>query len=142
MEKYLFVEYDEPNYKIDEEYIDKIESKYSFSFPLILREYYLKHNGCDMCEVRFKKFGIEFCVIFLHVLRFGKMPLEKVMEYNKKNDSIPSTFIPLAQDEDNDDFYWDASSGKVYFISLSNIEHPKEICGSIEEFFELLNNSI
>lgn len=142
MGKYLFVKRDDPNFKIDDEYIKEVEARYSFSFPDILRDYYLKHNGCDMYETRFEKFGIEFCVIFLYDLRYGKMPVEKVLEYNKDNDGIPSTFVPLAQDEDTDDFYWDSSSGKVYFLSLSNIEHPKEICGSVEEFIQLINDSV
>lgn len=140
MEQYKFVTEDYPGYEVTPEYIEEVEKRYGLKFPEILREYYLRHNGSEMQEIRFEKFGIEFCVIFLYDLKYGKMPLEKVMGYNARNDEIPSTFIPLAQDEDTDDFYWDSSTGKVYFLSLSNVEHPKEICESVDEFINLLNS--
>ena len=37
MEKYLFVNYDEDGYQIDEKYIEEVENKYGFSFPSVLK---------------------------------------------------------------------------------------------------------
>lgn len=142
MRDFLFIESEDPSYKVDEKYIAEVEERYSFEFPDILREYYLQYNGSEMYEVRFDMYNVEFCVVFFYDLRYGKMPIEKVLEYNKKNESIPHTFVPLAQDEDTDDFYWDSESGKVYFLSLSNVEHPKVICESVDDFFKLMNSSV
>lgn len=55
------------------------------------------------------------------------------------NEYIPKTFIPLAEDVDNDDYYWDKETGKVFYLAMSNVENPIPICDSVEEFFKLLN---
>lgn len=135
-----FIDYENRDALVSEEYIDKLEWELDIKFPKILKNYYLQYNGAEINECRFEKFGVEFCVVLIRALGYGTMPLEKVLKYNETNDAIPKTFIPLALDEDEDDYYWDSESGKVYYLSLSNVEHPKEICGSVEEFFEILNN--
>lgn len=141
MEKYLFVNYDEDGYQIDEKYIEEVENKYGFSFPSVLKDYYLQHNGCEMYEARFEKLGLEFCVVFFYNLLYGKITVEKILDSNKNDEYIPKTFVPVARDEDGNDYYWDSESRKVYYLALTNIEHPAELFDSVDEFFQTLNSS-
>lgn len=134
-----FIDFEYDNANVTDEYIIQLEKELGISFPTILKKYYLQHNGAEIKECSFEKEGIEYCVVLITSLNFGTMPLEKIIKYNQKNEAIPKSFVPLAVDEDEDDYYWDAKDGKVYYLSLSNVEHPREICGSVEEFFELLN---
>ena len=78
-------------------------------------------------------------MVLLRSLNYGTVSLEENHKYISSNKAIPSTFISIAVDEDEDDYYWDYVSGKVYYLSLANVEHPKEIFSSVEEFFEILN---
>lgn len=64
-----------------------------------------------------------------------------MLSYTRSDPDIPKTFVNLALDADNDDYYWDSESGKVYYLSLSNVEHPKVVFNSIDDFFNALNNS-
>lgn len=117
------------------------ESKWGIKFPPTLKEYYLRHNGAEIEECSFEKDGLGFCVILIYALEYGTMPLEKMYECAHRNKAIPSTYIPLALDEDEDDYYWDSKSGNVFYLSLENVEHPIPICGSVDEFFHILNES-
>ena len=69
------------------------------------------------------------------------MCVEKILSFNENNEYISKTLIPLAEDTDGEDFYWDSASGKVYYISMENVENPVPICDSVEQFFEILNKS-
>lgn len=134
-----FIESEDMDANVSEEYVVQMEKELGIVFPQILKNYYLYHNGSEIKECRFEKYGLEFCVILIFSLNYGTISVEKILKYNAKNSSIPKSFMPLALDEDEDDYYWDTQEGKVYYLSLENVEHPKEICGSVEEFFEILN---
>lgn len=134
-----FVKEDNPKSKVSVEYIDEFQKKYNLSFPKILKDYYLQHNGADIQECSFQKKGFDFCVTMLRDLNYGILPIEKILEYNKNNEAIPNTFIPLALDFDDDDYYWDSKDGKVYYLCTDNVEHPIPLFDSVEEFFDTLN---
>lgn len=134
-----FIDYEYPNARVNEAYIEELEKNLDIEFPKVLKDYYLNHNGAEIKECEFEKFGLEFCVVLIRALDFGTMPVEKVLAYNRSNSYIPKTFIPLAEDADDDDYYWDANDGKVYYLSLENVEHPKVVFDNVEEFFEMLN---
>ena len=135
-----FIVKEYPHAAASASYIDQLEKQLQITFPPILRQYYLEHNGAEIQECRFCLNGLDFCVVLIRALSFGSMPVEKVLKYNSRNKAIPECFIPLAQDEDEDDYYWDSTSGKVYYLSLENVERPIPICDSVEAFFEILNN--
>lgn len=117
------------NKKISLEYLNSLEAAHNIHFPEVLRSYYLNYNCSTIKECRFEKHGLEFCVMRIYPLMHGTMPVEKIMKYNSTNEAIPRSFVPLAQDEDEDDYYWDSKTGK---------EHPIPICDSVEEFFGIL----
>ena len=59
-----------------------------------------------------------------------------------KDDYLSNELIPLAIDMDEDNYYWNSKTGKVYYISSSNVENPILVCNSVDEFFEILNKSV
>lgn len=138
---YAFIERENPVAAITPDYVSKLEQEWGVHFPAVLREYYLEHNGAIIRECPFEKHGLEFCMVRFYALNYGTAPLEKQYFYARRNRAVPASFIPFALDEDEDSYFWDSSNGKIYYLSLSNVEHPIGICDSMDAFFEILNNS-
>lgn len=143
---FKFVESIELDKNVSSEYIKDVEIKYNIIFPNILKEYYLNYNISKQkeCTFKIKDFGdkdTEFILDTIIPLKYGTIPFEK--EYGKQLEYnyIPSYFIPFAYDIDSDKYYWNSENKKVYYISQENVEHPILICNTVEEFFEILNNS-
>lgn len=138
---FKFIENEELEKNITNEYIDELENKMNIKFPNILREYYLKHNFANTKECTFKLDGIEgeFILDFIIPLKYGTCNFEKEYEYVLENECISNEYIPLAVDMDGDNYYWHSKSGKVYYISHENVENPILICDSVVAFFEILN---
>lgn len=126
---------------VTHEYINELENKLNIKFPDILIDFYTHYNTADIREFSFFVHNLEFSVEFIIPLLYGNVCVEKILSFNESNEYISKTFIPLAEDVDGEDFYWDASNGKVYYLSMENVEHPIPICDSVEQFFEILNNS-
>lgn len=137
---YKFVKEKNNEAVLGENDIDLIEEKLNVKFPKILRDFYLQYNGAYIKECNFEMYDMEFIVLDLYALSYGTMSVEKVMDYDKENESIPNEYYPLAQDDVNT-YYWDRNNGKVYYYMIDNAEHPIEICDSVEKFFEILNDS-
>ena len=101
----------------------------------------MNHNRSELEEFSFLIHNLEFSVEFIIPLRYGNICVEKILSFNEGNEYISKTFIPLAEDIDGEDFYWDSSSGKVFYLSMENIDNPIPICDTVEQFFEILNKS-
>lgn len=123
------------------DYIQGFENKWNINFPDILITYYTNYNKAELKEFSFYIHGLEFSVEFIIPLRYGNVCVEKILSFNEDNEYIPTTFIPLAEDIDGEDFYWDSSNGKVYYLSMENVENPIPVCDTVEQFFEILNKS-
>ncbi len=139
---YKFIDAIDDTSMVDEAYVKSVESKYGITFPRVLRNFYLSYNGAEIVECPFSKHNIDFCVVEITPLKYGTRPVEKILDYNKNNKWIPDTYVPLALDEEYEDYYWQTDTGKVVFLSRANDENPIPISDSIEEFFELLNESV
>lgn len=141
---FKFIESEELDKKVTEDYINELEKKMKIVFPNILREYYLKHNFSKEKECTFRIEGIDadFILNCIIPLKYGKVSLEKQYEWVLKDDYLSNELIPLAIDMDEDNYYWNSKTGKVYYISSSNVENPILVCNSVEEFFEILNKSV
>jgi len=141
---FKFIESEELDKKVTEDYINELEKKMKIVFPNILREYYLKHNFSKEKECTFRIEGIDadFILNCIIPLKYGKVSLEKQYEWVLKDDYLSNELIPLAIDMDEDNYYWNSKTGKVYYISLSNVENPILVCNSVDEFFEILNKSV
>ena len=127
---------------VTHEYLSEFEELHNIIFPNILREYYTKYNRAKIKQICFEHMGMEFEIEFIIPLKYANINIEKIMSFNANNKYIPASYIPLAEDVDGDDYYWDARTGKVYYLSLENVEHPIPIADSVESFFELLNRSV
>ncbi len=127
---------------VTEEYINELEAKRNIKFPKILRNLYLQYNKSNIEEISFSIHNLEFSVEFLIPLKYGNVNVEKILSFNDSNEFVPKTFIPFAEDVDGEDFYWDLADGKVYYLSMGNVENPIPVADSIDEFFELLNKNI
>jgi len=135
---FKFITNENEKAKVTEEYVDSIEKKLNIKFPEILREYYLKHNGAEMEECTFELYDVEFSVYSICDLNYGTMPVEKILEFNSKNQDIPKECYPIAEDDINN-YYWNTKDGKVYYYMVDE-DQPTIICESVEEFFEILNS--
>lgn len=138
---FKFISNDSGKDNVGLDYIREFEENWDLSFPDILVDFYSNHNKAQLEEFSFFIHNLEFSVEFIIPLRYGNVCVEKILLFNKGNEYIPKTFIPLAEDIDGEDFYWDSSSGKVYYLSMENVENPIPICDTVEQFFEILNKS-
>lgn len=138
---FKFISKDSNIENVSLDYIREFENKWNIKFPEILIDYYTNHNTAELEEFTFYIHNLAFSVEFIIPLKYGNVCIEKILSFNESNEYISKTFIPLAEDIDGDDFYWDASNGKVYYLSMGNVENPIPICDSVEQFFEILNKS-
>lgn len=139
---YGFIKEERENTHISDGDISEIEKKYGVSFPAILREYYLRHNGDKIRLCIFTVDYEEFGVAELVELKYGSCSFEKLVENDREDEIIDEHLYPLANNEGGDYFYWDARDGNVYMIYCDDIENPVPVCASVEEFLELMEKSI
>lgn len=139
--EYTFIECDTGEENVSVEYIRQLEERLHIQFPEVLVEYYLHHNMAETKEISFVKHDLEFGVNYLNPLCYSDVSVEELLLYMKGKSYYGDTLIPLAEDTEGDNFYWDSQSGKVCYICRENVENPIPICDSVEAFIELLNNS-
>lgn len=138
---FKFISNDSGKDNVTFDYIREFEEKFNISFPGILVDYYTNYNKAELKECTFFVHDLEFCVEFIIPLKYGNICVEKILSFNDGNEYISKAFIPLAEDVDGEDFYWDSSDGKVYYLSMENVENPIPICDTVEQFFKILNKS-
>lgn len=140
---FKFIESEDLEKNVTNDYINELEKKMKIVFPSILREYYLKHNFSKEKECTFRIEGIDadFILDTIIPLKYGTISLEKEYKWVLENEYISNEHIPLAVDMDADNYYWNSNTGKVYYISHENVENPILVCNSVEDFFEILNKS-
>lgn len=138
---YSFIKKMKDDEKITIEDIAEIEKTFSFQMPEILKEYYLANNGASIHRCIFSIDGYEVEVAKLVELKYGYLPLEKIIEMDRKDGFISPNMIPIARNSGGDYYYWDSKSGKVYLFLCDSIENPIWICQNVEEFFSLLQKN-
>lgn len=138
-----FIKSERPQDNVSHSYLDELEKKWDIHFPDILREYYTEHNRAITPEISFtgRIVDIDFCVEFILPVTGARISVEEIMQVNADDKWIPKTFIPLARDVDADYYYWNANSGKVYYLTMGNIHNPIPVCDSVEEFFDILDKN-
>jgi len=138
---YSFIKKMKDDEKITIEDIAEIEKTFSFQMPEILKEYYLANNGASIHRCIFSVDGYEVEVAKLVELKYGYLPLEKIIEMDRKDGFISPNMIPIARNSGGDYYYWDSKSGKVYLFLCDSMENPIWICQNVEEFFSLLQKN-
>lgn len=127
--------------KISIDDVLEIEQRFGFKMPEILRDYYLMYNGASIYNCVFSIDGYEVEVAKLVELKYGVLPLEKIIELDREDGFIPSNMIPVARNSGGDYYYWNDQSGQVYLYLSDCIEDPILICENLEEFFALLEKN-
>lgn len=127
--------------KISIDDVLEIEQRFGFKMPEILRDYYLMYNGASIYNCVFSIDGYEVEVAKLVELKYGVLPLEKIIEMDREDGFIPSNMIPVARNSGGDYYYWNDKSGQVYLYLSDCIEDPILICENLEEFFALLEKN-
>ena len=127
--------------KISIDDVLEIEQRFGFKMPEILRDYYLIYNGASIYNCVFSIDGYEVEVAKLVELKYGVLPLEKIIEMDREDGFIPSNMIPVARNSGGDYYYWNDQSGQVYLYLSDCIEDPILICENLEEFFALLEKN-
>lgn len=127
--------------KISIDDVLEIEQRFGFKMPEILRDYYLMYNGASIYNCVFSIDGYEVEVAKLVELKYGVLPLEKIIEMDREDGFIPSNMIPVARNSGGDYYYWNDQSGQVYLYLSDCIEDPILICENLEEFFALLEKN-
>lgn len=127
--------------KISIDDVLEIEQRFGFKMPEILRDYYLMYNGASIYNCVFSIDGYEVEVAKLVELKYGVLPLEKIIEMDREDGFIPSNMIPVARNSGGDYYYWNDQSGQVYLYLSDCIEDPILICENLEKFFALLEKN-
>jgi len=127
--------------KISIDDVLEIEQRFGFKMPEILRDYYLMYNGASIYNCVFSIDGYEVEVAKLVELKYGVLPLEKIIEMDREDGFIPSNMIPVARNSGGDYYYWNDQSRQVYLYLRDCIEDPILICENLEEFFALLEKN-
>ena len=149
MFKFLVEEID--NKEKSAERIAYLEQKYGIVFPDVLKELYARTHSAEMktCEIYIGEDEEDFVEVY------EMIPLDDAnynFEFCADNDRskpmseyIPNDWYPFAVDQGNAKFYWSSKDHKVWFVipdDPESLEKPDLIANSVEEFIELLNNSI
>ena len=124
------------------ERIAYLEQKYGIVFPGILKQLYKKSDGGNMKLCVFSIDGFEFEAAALISLKPEKAGFEAFTDLDRENGFLPCDFYPLCYDRGGETYYWSSRTQKVFFVTDDDIENPILISDSIEEFFDLLNNSV
>lgn len=120
--------------------IERIESKYNIVFPEILKEYYIRHDG-EMIE--YCNLGTEDDPeIVSGIVALCDNSFEMVKDNCIEDGFIPDSFYPVAETQGGDYYFWDSVSNGIYFVYGDDIDNPRKISNSPEEFFERLSKSI
>ena len=143
MFKFLVEEID--NREKNAERIAYFEQKYGIVFPDILKELYARTNDGILKECKFQIDGFTFGVWQLVSLDGDrKFNFEFIADDDRDErfEGVFDDWYPLAYDRGAATYYWNSKTHEICFVIDGMIEESADICNSIEEFIELLNNSI
>ena len=121
--------------------MERLEEKYSISFPPVLREFYRRHDGQKMALCKFQVNGYGCEVSGLVSLCEGQMTFEWIVDNDRADGFISSEFFPLAMDRGGNIYYWQKNTERVYLLLADDIENPFPVADSIQAFFDLLERA-
>ena len=138
---FTFVQTKSPDTPVSSEMLSRLEQEYGFQIPQMLREYYLAYNGSDIEEcqfkVRTKLFSLECCVTQILTVGYGQYDFAYYLTSGRRTRKLPDTLIPFALDEADDEYCWDQTSGRIFYVQADE-EAPILLCEDMETFFGLM----
>ena len=138
---YKFIKECREGYLISEEDIKEFEKCWNVKIPEILRKFYINYNGgkINLCKFSVDDFVYEISEII--PLKYGECCLEEVIRNDRQDEIIPKDKVPIANDRGGNYYYWDSLTGEIFLYYCDDIENPIYICKSIEDLFEVMNQS-
>jgi hypothetical protein len=141
-------------YDVSDEDLNRIEHKYSFKFPQVLRQYYLSYNGAalkdlyadgianegfglhDIYPVKYKWDYSQGNKVMPVLADVGQM--EEFYEWSK--DDFPvvvdNDLVPFANEAGGDEYYWQKNTGAVFYLCHEDIDNLIPAFDSVDAFFE------
>lgn len=121
--------------------MDRLEETYHFTFPAVLREYYLRYNGCETASCLGKMEGDLFIVTEILPIGGGDISLEDMIRFDRDNEIIQPHLIPFAQNGLAGVYYFDAHTENIFLSYREDEEDFTFICAGMETFFHILNQT-
>ena len=120
------------------EKIRNLEKKYNIVFPPILKKYYEKHDGQKIRLCMLNVRGYECEISKMVPIISDKLSFEELTDGDRSDGILPTSFFPLARDRGGNYYYWDAVSGKVFYVPIDDYGHPFKVADSVQELFEIM----
>lgn len=122
--------------------MDRLEAKYGFVFPPVLREFYRLHDGQKITQCELKVNGYNCVVSELVSLYIGKMTFEWLADNDREDSFVSPDLFPLAMDKWDNTYYWQKGTEKVFLLLADDIENPFLVADSIQAFFDMLEQAV
>lgn len=114
--------------------MDRLEKKYNFKFPPELRQFYLEHDSATFHSFSFFVDNYECGIAKIIPVSADGLSFEKIVDGDRADGFIPKSYYPLARDHGGNLYYWDNSTGNVYFLLNDDIENPFLVFHSVSDF--------
>ena len=127
---------------VREPQIIAVERAFNIRFPEVLREYYMKANGCYT-----RNFSLDLEAFIYEVncvLPIAGPPLtvEKLKRRIMDNPDIPASFFPIAVDYGSGIYFWDSLTGEVWYVRDTDGTRPNRLFSSVDEMFMAMNEAV
>ncbi|SHL81177.1 SMI1 / KNR4 family (SUKH-1) [Anaerocolumna jejuensis DSM 15929] len=133
---YNFIKKTIDNYSISINEIRMVEKKFDIIFPKNLVDFFLKYNGAEiwLCEVN--KNNNRYEVAELIPIKYGRLPVEKILRWDIDDGIVEKGMIPIARDRGGNVYYLSVKTGNIVLYYVDDIENPICISSNIDEFLE------
>ena len=125
-----------------------LEQKYGIAFPDILKDLYSKTDRFEIktCYIETEHYleDLEVCDLVTLEDAVGgfEQLVDEIYRAEPMNRYIPEDWFPLAEEECGDHFFWSSKTQQVYYVSEEDSNEKILIADSIEEFIDMLNDSV
>lgn len=133
---YNFIKKTIDNYSISIDEIRMVENEFDIIFPKNLVDFFLKYNGAEiwLCEVN--KNNNRYEVAELIPIKYGRLPVEKILRWDIDDGIVEKGMIPIARDRGGNVYYLSVKTGNIVLYYVDDIENPICISSNIDKFLE------
>ena len=140
-------------YDVSEEDLNRIEHKYSFKFPQVLRQYYLSYNGAALKDlyaygIPNERFGLHDIYPVKYKWDYSQgnkvMPvladvgqMERSYEWSKDfPEVVDNDLVLFANDAGGGQYFWQKNTDAVFYLYHEDIDDLIPAFDSVDAFFE------
>ncbi|MEY8356557.1 SMI1/KNR4 family protein [Lachnospiraceae bacterium 54-53] len=124
------------NYSISIDEIRMVEKEFDIIFPKNLVDFFLKYNGAEICLCEVNKNNNRYEVAELIPIKYGRLPVEKILRWDIDDGIVEKGMIPIARDRGGNVYYLSVKTGNIVLYYVDDIENPICISSNIDEFLE------